>query len=62
MNRCDSIGIARDLIMYEKSSSGEVNGVQENLEPCVFAAYKEFKNNPSKLDEYEKSDRTIRST
>ena len=48
MNRYDLIGITRDLIMYEKSSSGKVNGVPENLELCVFAAYKEFKNNPSK--------------
>jgi len=56
------MGIARDLIMVEKNSSGKVNGVPENLQPCVLTAYKEFKNNPSKLDEYEKLDRTIRST
>ena len=56
------VGIARDLIMFEKNSSGKVNGVPENLQPCVLTAYKEFKNNPSKLDEYEKLDRTIRST
>ena len=62
MSRYDSMGIARDLIMYEKNSSGKVNGVPENLEPCVLAAYTEFKNNPSQLDEYEKLDRTIRST
>ena len=62
LSRYDSIGIARDLIVYEKNSSGKFNGVPENLEPCVFAAYKEFKNNPSKLDEYEKLDQTIRST
>ena len=48
--------------MYEKNSSGKVYGVPENLEPCVLAAYRKFKNNPSKLDEYEKLDRTIRST
>ncbi len=62
MSRYDSMGIARDLIMFEKNSSGKVNGVPENLQPCVLTAYKEFKNNPSKLDEYEKLDRTIRST
>ena len=62
MSRYDSMGIARDLINFEKNSSGKVNGVPENLEPCVLAAYSEFKNNPSKLDEYEKLDRTIRST
>ena len=62
MSRYDSMGIARDLIHFEKNSSGKVNGVPENLEPCVLAAYSEFKNNPSKLDEYEKLDRTIRST
>ena len=62
ISRHDSMGIARDLIMFEKNSSGKVNGVPENLQPCVLTAYKEFKNNPSKLDEYEKLDRTIRST
>ena len=62
MSRYDSMGIARDLINFEKNSSGKVNGVPENLEPCVLAAYTEFKNNPSQLDEYEKLDRTIRST
>ena len=62
LSRYDSMGIARDLIHFEKNSSGKVNGVPENLEPCVLAAYSEFKNNPSKLDEYEKLDRTIRST
>ena len=62
MSRYDSMGIARDLINFEKNSSSKVNGVPENLEPCVLAAYTEFKNNPSQLDEYEKLDRTIRST
>ena len=62
MSRYDSMGIARDLIHFEKNSSGKVNGVPENLEPCVLAAYSEFKNNPSQLDEFEKLDRTIRST
>ena len=62
MSRHDSMAIARDLIHFEKNSSSKVNGVPENLEPCVLAAYSEFKNNPSKLDEYEKLDRTIRST
>ena len=62
MSRYDSMGIARDLINFEKNSSGKVNGVPENLEPCVLAAYSEFKNNPSQLDEFEKLDRTIRST
>ena len=56
------MGIARDLINFEKNSSGKVNGVPENLEPCVLTAYKKFKNNPSQLDEFEKLDRTIRST
>ena len=63
MSRYDSRGIARDMILLEKySKTGRVIGVPENLAPCVLAAYAEFKNNPSKLDEYEKLDRTIRST
>ncbi len=62
MSRYDSMGIARDLINFEKNSSGKVNGVPENLKPCVLTAYKKFKNNPSQLDEFEKLDRTIRST
>ena len=62
MSRYDSMGIARDLINFEKNSSGKVNGVPENLEPCVATAYREFKNNPSQLDEFGKLDRTIRST
>ena len=62
LSRYDSMGIARDLINFEKNPSGKVNGVPENLEPCVLAAYRKFKNNPSQLDEFEKLDRTIRST
>ena len=54
MSRYDSMGIARDLINFEKNSSGKVNGVPENLEPCVATAYRKFKNNPSQLDEFEK--------
>ena len=49
------MAIASDLIAFE--NSGLVIGVPENLEPCVLAAYSEFKNNPSKLDEYYKLDR-----
>ena len=62
MSRHDSMGIARDLINFEKNSISKVNGVPENLKPCVLTAYKKFKNNPSQLDEFEKLDRTIRST
>jgi len=62
MSRYDSMGIARDLINFEKNSSGKVNGVPENLETCVATAYRKFKNNPSQLDEFGKLDRTIRST
>ena len=62
MSRHDSMGIARDLINFEKNSISKVNGVPENLKPCVLTAYRKFKNNPSQLDEYEKLDRTIRST
>ena len=62
MSRYDSMGIARDLINFEKNSSSKVNGVPENLKPCVATAYRKFKNNPSQLDEFEKLDRTIRST
>ena len=62
MSRYDSMGIARDLIIFEENSSGKVNGVPENLEKCVLTSYKKFKNNPSQLDEFEKLDRTIRST
>tara|TARA_Y100001978_G_scaffold132202_1_gene118235 strand:- start:260 stop:520 length:261 start_codon:yes stop_codon:yes gene_type:complete len=54
-SRHDSMAIASDLIAFE--NSGLVIGVPENLEPCVLAAYSEFKNNPSKLDEYYKLDR-----
>ena len=62
MSRYDSMGIARDFIHFEKNSSGKVNGVPENLEPCVLAAYSEFKNNPSKLDEYSKLDRASKTS
>ena len=62
MSRHDSMGIARDLINFEKNSISKVNGVPENLKPCVLTAYRKFKNNPSQLDEYEKLDRTIRFT
>ena len=62
MSRYDSMGIARDLINFEKNSSGKVNGVPENLEPCVLAPYSEFKNNPSKLDEYSKLDRASKTS
>ncbi len=51
MSRHDSMAIAGDLIHFEKNSSSKVNGVPENLEPCVLAAYSEFKNNPSKIEE-----------
>ena len=44
MSRYDSMCIARDLINFEKNSSGKVNGVPENLEPCVATAYRKFKN------------------
>ena len=51
-NRHDSVGVAIDLINFEKS--GVVfNGIPENLEPTVFNAYKELKNNPSKVDDYD---------
>ncbi len=50
--RHDSTGCADDLVAWEKS--GVVfDGIPENLEPTVFNAYKELKNNPSKLDVYE---------
>ena len=63
MSRYDSIGVARDMILLEKySKTVRVIGVPEKLAPCFVAAYAEFKNYPSKLDEYEKLDRTIRST
>ena len=62
MSRHDSMAIARDLIHFEKNSSGKVNGVPENLEPCVLAPYSEFKNNPSKLDEYSKLDRASKTS
>ena len=35
MSRYDSMDIARDLINFEKNSSSKVNGVPENLKPCV---------------------------
>ena len=35
LSRYDSMGIARDLIMYEKNSSGKVNVFPENPELCL---------------------------
>ena len=48
----DSTGCADDIVAWEKL--GVVfNGIPENLEPTVFNAYKELKNNPSKVDDYD---------
>ena len=59
--RHDSKGCAEDLITWEKS--GVVFNGLENLEPSVSHAYKELKNNPSKLDvyDYQRSGATSRS-
>jgi hypothetical protein len=38
----DTLIIARDLIIYEKNSSGKVNGIPENLEPSVLDANTKF--------------------
>ncbi len=55
-NRNDSVGVAIDLINFEKSGA-KFNGVPENLEPTVLIAYNELKNNPSKVNVYSKLDR-----
>ena len=50
--RHDSTGCADDIDAWKKL--GVVfNGIPENLEPTVFNAYKELKNNPSKVDDYD---------
>ena len=58
-NRNDSVGIAIDLINFEKLGV-KFNGIPENLEPTVFNAYSELKNNPSKVNDYSKLDRASR--
>ena len=55
-NRKDSVEVAKDLISFEKSGV-KFNGIPENLEPTVFNAYSELKNNPSKVNDYAKLDR-----
>ena len=37
------------------------NGIPENLEPTVFNAYSELKNNPSKVNDYSKLDRASKA-
>ncbi len=58
-NRNDSVGVAIDLINFERSGV-KFNGIPENLEPTVFNAYSELKNNPSKVNDYSKLDRDSR--
>ena len=58
-NRNDSVGVAIDLINFEKLGV-KFNGIPENLEPTVFNAYSELKNNPSKVNDYSKLDRASR--
>ena len=58
-NRNDSVGIAIDLINFEKLGV-KFNGIPENLEPTVFNAYSELKNNPLKVNDYSKLDRASR--
>ena len=45
-----------DLICFEKSGVN-VNGFFVNANPTVLTAYKELKNNPSKVNDYYKLDR-----
>ena len=52
----DSVGIAMDLICFEKSGVN-INGFFVNANPTVLTAYKELKNNPSKVNDYYKLDR-----
>ncbi len=59
-NRNDSVGVAEDLINFEKSGA-KFNGL-ENLEPTVLIAYNELKNNPSKVNVYSKLDRASRTS
>ena len=58
-NRNDSVGIAVDLINFEKLGV-KFNGIPENLEPTVLNAYSELKNHPSKFNDYSKLDRASR--
>ena len=52
----DSVGIAMDLICFEKSGVN-VNGFLVMTNPSVLTAYNELKNNPSKVNDYYKLDR-----
>lgn len=56
LTHIDSVGIAIDLITFEKSGM-KFNGFPENFDPSVLTAYTELKNNPSKVNEYSKLDR-----
>ena len=59
MTHLDSVGVAIDLINFEKSGA-KFNGL-ENLEPTVLTAYTELKNNPSMVNDYSKLDRASRT-
>ena len=52
----DSVGIAMDLICFEKSGVN-VNGFLVMTNPSVLTAYNELKNNPSKVNDYSELDR-----
>ena len=51
----DSVGIAMDLICFEKSGAMFDGFLKDN--PTVLTAYNELKNNPSKVNDYYKLDR-----
>ena len=55
-NRNDSVAVAQDLICFEKYGA-KINGFFVHTNPCVLTAYKELKNNPSKVNDYYKLDR-----
>ena len=55
-NRNDSVGVAMDLINFDKSGA-KFYGFPENFKSTVLTAYNEFKNNPSKFNDYKKLDR-----
>ena len=55
MTHHDSVGIAMDLICFEKSGAMFDGFLKDN--PTVLTAYTELKNNPSKVNDYYKLDR-----
>ena len=57
----DSISVATDLIAFENGGM-KFNGFPENFDSAVLTAYKELKNNPSKINVYSELDRTSKTS